>query len=66
LTDERALAVHRWAHALALVLLAVAIALDSTWLVRAAAVAGVAGAFGFGAFLAILWVRIRRRDTANG
>jgi len=65
LTDERALAVHRWAHALALALLAVAIVLDSGWLVRAAAVAGAAGAFGFGTFLAIVWVRIRRRDSAE-
>jgi len=60
LTDERALTVHRIGHAVALILLALAIAIDSARAAFAASMAGVLGALGFAVFFAAVLMRARR------
>ncbi|MBC5768142.1 hypothetical protein [Ramlibacter albus] len=59
LTDVKALKVHFRGHFAALALLAGALAFDSTWLVRAGALAGTVGAVGFALFYARLLARLR-------
>ncbi len=66
LTDERALTWHRLAHGAALVLLALAIALDSTAAALAAASAGTVGALAFGAFFVAVLRRTARARAATG
>ncbi len=63
LTHERALTWHRLGHAAALVLLALAIALDSAPAALAAAVAGTVGALAFGVFFVAV---LRRTSRARG
>ena len=66
LTAERPLAIHFTCHLAALALLAIAIAADSAFTVRAAAAIGTAGALAFGAFFAIAMRRMRRPPAARG
>jgi len=61
LTADRPLAVHFHCHFAALLLLAAAILVDSAWLVRLAAAAGVLGAAAFAVFFATALRRIPRR-----
>jgi len=66
LTAERPLAIHFTCHLAALALLAIAIAADSAFTVRAAAAIGTAGALAFGAFFAIAMRRMRRPSAPRG
>lgn len=59
LTDARALAIHRWCHAGALLGVGIGIGLDAPALVRAGGLAGVAGAGAFGWFALAVLVRTR-------
>lgn len=60
LTDERALMLHRRCHATALVLLILAIVVDSAAVTLAASVVGTVGALAFGGFFAVVLRRTRR------
>lgn len=60
LTDERALTVHFYCHAAALVLVAGGIVLDAGWLVRLGALSGLVGAIAFVVFAVSLWQRLDR------
>jgi hypothetical protein len=64
LTVDGALAWHLRGHLAALALLAAAAVADSAWLVAAAALAGTGGAIAFGAFFAVLLLRLRAAPTA--
>jgi hypothetical protein len=67
LAAGRAPALHGMAHLAALVLLALAIVVDSAWLVRAAALVGAAGAVAFLVFVIGVIVRMGVGDrAANG
>jgi hypothetical protein len=61
LTHDAALRVHFRCHLAALALLGLAVALDSTWLARAGAATGAAGALAFGYFFATVLQRARQR-----
>jgi hypothetical protein len=61
LTHEAALRVHFSCHLAALVLLGLALALDSAWLARAGAAIGAAGALAFAHFFATVLQRARQR-----
>ena len=67
LAAGRAPAFHVVAHLAAVVLLALAIIIDSAWLVRAAAVVGVAGAAAFLLFVTSVFARMlgSRRDATE-
>ncbi|HET7527662.1 MAG TPA: hypothetical protein VFK10_17090, partial [Burkholderiaceae bacterium] len=66
LTDERALAVHRVGHAVALALLALAIVLDSRLAALAAASVGAVGALAFATFFVAVLRRTARARAAIG
>jgi hypothetical protein len=57
LTSARPLAIHFYCHFAALAMLALAVVVGSAWLVRAAALTGIAGAAAFAAFFAIVLQR---------
>jgi hypothetical protein len=65
LTDERCLTLHRWCHALALMLLALGIVFDQAHAVRAAALCGAIGALAFAAFVAQVGWRHRRAKSGK-
>ena len=66
LTNERTLAWHRRGHAAALVLLVLAIALDSAAAALAAGLAGMVGALAFAAFFVTVLRRTARARAAPG
>jgi len=65
LTHERALAVHRWCHGIALAVLAAGIALDSALAVRVAAVVGLVGAIAFAWFVGRAIAALRAARAAE-
>lgn len=58
LTAQRPLDIHFYSHIAALILLLVALASDSVWLVRTSALLGLVGAVAFGIFFATAWRRM--------
>ena len=58
LTAQRPLDIHFYCHVAALLMLLLAVLLDSVWLVRASAVVGVLGAAAFGVFFVNAWRRM--------
>lgn len=58
LTAQRPLDIHFYCHVAALLMLLVAVLLDSVWLVRASAVVGVLDAVAFGVFFVNAWRRM--------
>jgi len=58
LTVQRALDLHFYSHLAALLLLLLALASDSVWLVRTSALLGLTGALAFGVFFATAWRRM--------
>ncbi len=64
LTAERPLAVHFVCHLTALGLLILAVIVDSAWVARAAAIAGLAGAAAFAGFFAIVVMRMAQAGPA--
>lgn len=66
LTADRPLALHFACHLGALALLAAAIVAESAWAVRAAGIAGAAGALAFASFFVTAMRRMRLTDKAQG
>jgi hypothetical protein len=63
LTAQRPLAIHFHCHVAAMALLLAAVLADNVWLVRASAVAGLAGALAFAAFFFTAWRRMTPMDA---
>ena len=60
MTAQRPLDIHLYCHSAALALLLAGVFLDSVWLLRGGALAGITGAAAYGAFFLHTWRRMSK------